>query len=238
MSSLKKLQTSLSLTEQAHKSIRRYILAENPGADVRLTETFFAEQLGISKSPVREALNTLQSEGLLRIEPRRGAYVHQFSGKEISDLYNLREALETFAAAIVPITPKLITELRTSVARTEQLLRSRKKADYIEEDIFFHSMIVRSTGNEELARVHSNLQDKLWLCRCQTYQLTSSDTPSAHRNITEAITSGDRALAQQMTSSHIQFVRSALLGAWERARRNDETALIAPHAAGEPTLQA
>ena len=227
MSPLKKLHTSLSLTEQAHTSIRRYILAENPGADVRLTETFFAEQLGISKSPVREALNTLQSEGLLRIEPRRGAYVHQFSGKEISDLYNLREALETFAAAIVPITPELVAGLRSSVARTEDLLRSRKKADYIEEDIFFHSMIVGATGNQELARVHRNLQDKLWLCRCQTYQLTSSDTPSAHRAITEAIASGDRSLAQQRTSSHIQFVRHALLAAWERAQRDDDSDLTA-----------
>lgn len=225
MSSLKKLHTSLSLTEQAHKSIRHYILAENPGADVRLTETFFAEQLGISKSPVREALNTLQSEGLLRIEPRRGAYVHQFSGKEISDLYNLREALETFAAATVQITPELIAELRSSVERTEQLLRARKKVEYIEEDILFHRMIVGATGNLELSRVHSNLQDKLWMCRCQTYQLTSSDTPSAHRDITEAIASGDRSLAKLRTSSHIQFVRSALVEAWERARLEDEVAL-------------
>ncbi|SEC44811.1 GntR family transcriptional regulator [Terriglobus roseus] len=231
MSPLKKLHTSLSLTEQAHKSIRRYILAENPGADVRLTETFFAEQLGISKSPVREALNSLQSEGLVRIEPRRGAYVHQFTGKEISDLYNLREALETFAAEIVPITPELIAELRSSVDRTEELLRSRKKDEYIEEDIFFHRMIVGATGNLELSRVHSNLQDKLWLCRCQTYQLTSSDTPSAHRNITEAIASGDRLLAKERTSSHIQFVRSALVEAWERARLEEETGVSLPDTA-------
>jgi DNA-binding GntR family transcriptional regulator len=231
MSPLKKLHTSLSLTEQAHKSIRRYIMAENPGADVRLTETFFAEQLGISKSPVREALNSLQSEGLLRIEPRRGAYVHQFSGKEISDLYNLREALETFAAAIVPIDSNLIAELRSSVKRTEQLLRSRNKDEYIEEDIFFHRMIVAATGNLELSRVHSNLQDKLWMCRCQTYQLTSSDTPSAHRKITEAIASGDRLLAKEMTSSHIQFVRSALVEAWERSRPEEEAGISLPDAA-------
>ena len=222
MSPLKKLQSSLSLTEQAHQSIKRYILVKNPGADVRLTETFFAEQLGISKSPVREALNSLQSEGLLRIEPRRGAYIHRFSGKEIADLYELREAIETFAAATVPITPELVLELRRSVERTGRLLRSGKKAAYIDEDIFFHRMIVGAAGNHELSRVHSNLQDKLWLCRCQTYQLTSSDTPSAHRKITEAIASGDRVGAQQMTSSHIQFVRTALVQAWERANAGDE----------------
>jgi DNA-binding GntR family transcriptional regulator len=214
MPPLKKLESRGNLTQRAHRSIRQYILAKNPGTEVRLTETFFAEQLGISKSPVREALNSLQSEGLLRIEPRRGAFVHKFSGKEISELFELREALETFATAIVPITPLLLAELRGSVERTEQLLRSGKKAAYIEEDIFFHQFIVGSAGNAELSRVHSNLQDKLWLCRCQTYQLTSSDTPSAHRRITEAIASGDRLMAKQMTSSHIQFVRSALIEAW------------------------
>lgn len=213
MSSLKKLQTSLNLTEQAHESIKRYILAKNPCADVRLTETFFAEKLGISKSPVREALNSLQSEGLLRIEPRRGAYVHKFSGKEIADLYDLREALESFAAMTVPITPELIETLQSSVTRTEELLLSRNKTAYIEEDIFFHQAIVAATGNKELLRVHNNLQDKLWLCRCQTYQLTSSDTPSAHRDIAEAIGRGDRKGAQNATSSHIQFVRSALVRA-------------------------
>jgi DNA-binding GntR family transcriptional regulator len=218
MPPLKKLRSSASLTEQAHQSIKQYILANNPGADVRLTETFFAEQLGISKSPVREALNSLQSEGLLRIEPRRGAYVPKFSRKEICDLYELRETLETFATGVVSVTPELVAELRGSVERTEGLLRSKKKAAYIEEDICFHRMIVAAAGNDELSRVHSNLQEKLWLCRIQTYQLTSSDTPSAHRNIAEAIAAGDHARARQMTSSHIQFVRNALIRAWERAQ--------------------
>jgi DNA-binding GntR family transcriptional regulator len=226
MSRLKRLQTSLSLTEQARESIKRYILAKNPGAEVRLTETFFAEKLGISKSPVREALNSLQSEGLLRIEPRRGAYVYRFSDKEIADLYDLREALESFAAMIVPITPEFVETLRASVERTQKLLASRNKSAYIEEDIFFHHSIVAATGNQELLRVHTNLQDKLCLCRYQTYQLTSSDTPSAHRNIAEALARHNREQAKAETSNHIQFVRNALLNAW-RAKHEEEE--LSPH---------
>lgn len=211
MSSLKKLQTSLSLTEQAHESIKRYILAKNPGEAIRLTETFFAEQLGISKSPVREALNSLQSEGLVRIEPRRGAYVHTFSDTEIADLYQLREALESFAATMVVATPELIETLRHSVDRTHALLQAGDKTKYIDEDIFFHQTIVAAIGNQELSRVYNNLQDKLLLCRYQTYQLSSSDTPSAHQKIVEAISSGDRELARSETCAHIHFVRDTLL---------------------------
>jgi DNA-binding GntR family transcriptional regulator len=126
---------------------------------------------------------------------------------------------------VVPITEGLIAELRSSVDRTEKLLRSKRKAEYIEEDIFFHGLVVGATGNLELSRVHSNLQDKLWLCRCQTYQLTSSDTPSAHRKITEALASADRPLAKEMTRSHIQFVRNALVEAWERANLEEQACM-------------
>lgn len=221
MSPLKRLQPNRSLTEQARQSIKQFILSRTPGADVRLTETFFAERLGISKSPVREALNSLQNEGLLRIEPRRGAYVPQFTGKEIADLYDLREALETYAAAAAPISAELIADLRASVVRTEALLAARKKQAYIEEDIYFHSRIVAAAGNSQLTDVHSKLQDKLWLCRCQTYQLTSSDTPDAHRVITEALASSDRPAAKRHMGNHIQFVRNALLEAWERMQAQE-----------------
>ena len=215
MSAIEKLDLAVSLTDQAHRSIKRFILAGSLDAHERLTESFFADRLGISKSPVREALNALQNEGLLRIEPRKGIYVHRFSAKEITDLYELREALEVFATQTVDITNELIEGLQHSLHRTQQLLNHDDKASYIEEDILFHQMIVNSTGNEELSRVHGNIQDKLWLCRCQTYQLTSTDTPSAHRSITEALASYDRNAAREATQAHIRFVRNALLAGAE-----------------------
>jgi DNA-binding GntR family transcriptional regulator len=215
MPALDKLEAAASLTEQAHRSIKRFILAGSLDTEERLTESFFAERLGISKSPVREALNTLQNEGLLRIEPRKGIFVYRFSAKEITDLYELREALEVFATQTVEITAELIAALRHSVNRTQQLLDRDEKAAYIEEDIVFHQMIVNGTGNEQLSRVHCNIQDKLWLCRCQTYQLTSPDTPSAHKTITEALASYDRKAACESTQAHIRFVRNALLAGAE-----------------------
>ena len=213
MAVIEKLETQASLTEQAHRSIKRYILAGDLLSEERLTEDFFSRQLGISKSPVREAMNSLQNEGLLRIEPRRGAYVPRYSGREIQDLYDLREALEVFATATAVLTPALLAALRASVRRTKKLLAADDKAAHIEEDIAFHSRIVNATGNAELSRVHRNIQDKLWLCRCQTYQLTSPDTPSAHQAITKALAEGDREAAVEATRRHIRFVCKALVSA-------------------------
>ncbi|WP_263416493.1 GntR family transcriptional regulator [Terriglobus albidus] len=200
-----------TLTDQAHRSIKQYILGGSFSIDERLTESFFAEHLGISKSPVREALNALQNEGLLRIEPRKGIYLRRFTAKEISDLYELREALEVYATQIVPITAEFIEALEQSLERTTELLARDNKTAYIEEDIAFHRLIVVSTGNEQLSNTHSNIQDKLWLCRCQTYQLTSPDTPAAHHAIARALQAGDREAAATATRDHIRFVRDALL---------------------------
>ena len=86
-------KSAANLTEQAHESIKRYILTKESVREERLTEEFFSRELGISKSPIREAMNSLEREGLLRIEPRRGAFVRTFSVKEISDLYNVREII-------------------------------------------------------------------------------------------------------------------------------------------------
>ncbi len=204
-------ETAANLTEQAHEAIKRHILSGNFSPDSRFTEDFFAQQLGISKSPVREALNTLQSEGFLRIEARRGAYLRRFEANEVADLYELREVLEVFAAEHARITPAFIAHLRASVAFTVAALGEDRKQEYIEEDIRFHAAIVEATGNAELVRVHSNIQNKLWLCRCQTYRLTSPDTPSSHHRLCEALAAGDRATACAVTREHIRLVRASLL---------------------------
>lgn len=211
MLTLHKLGSEINLTEQAHRSIKRFILAGNIDTELRLTEEFFARELGISKAPVREALNALQTEGLVRIEPRRGTYLHRFSKKEIADLYDLREALEVFATQTAMLPVETLDALDASVARTCEYVATDRKAEHIDEDAHFHALIVGATGNEELQRVHGNIQSKLWLCRCQTYRLTSPDTPVSHRQIAEALRAGDRTRAAEITRNHIRTVRGALL---------------------------
>src|SRR5579864_6162878 len=106
---MKRLKIPSNLTVLAYESIKQHILEGRLDGDSRLTEDFLAKQLGISKSPIREALNRLEAEGLIRIEPRRGAYLRGFSLHDIGELYDLREALETHVARTAQITPELIS---------------------------------------------------------------------------------------------------------------------------------
>jgi DNA-binding GntR family transcriptional regulator len=211
MHGISRIDLPQNLTKLAYDAIKSYIMRENLDEQTRLTEDSLSRQLGISKSPVREALNSLSSEGLVRIEARRGACLRQFSRKEVLDLYNLREALEVCAVATAELTPKLVTELRGSVQRTEKLLKSKDKQSHIDEDTHFHGMIAEATGNAELCRVLSNLQSQIWLCRRKTYDLSASSAPDAHRAILVALEKGNRKAAQTAMRRHIALVRERLL---------------------------
>ncbi len=102
-----KLTKNPNLTEQAYQSVKRQLLNGSFPEGSKLTEEYLSSALGISKSPVREALMRLESEGLIIIESRRGAYVRKFSAKEVHDLYDVRALLEVHAVSSARITPEL-----------------------------------------------------------------------------------------------------------------------------------
>ena len=211
MNAMKKLETPQNLTALAYKSIKAYILHEDLDETTRLTEELLSHQLGISKSPVREALNSLHTEGLIRIEARRGAYLRRFSLKEVKDLYELREMLEVYAVGVAELSPRLIADLRSSARRTRRLLKASDKLGHIEEDTKFHGLIASATGNAELCRVLDNVQSQIWLCRRKTYSLSSSTAPDAHLAILDALQKGNRKAAQAAMHGHIALVRQRLI---------------------------
>jgi DNA-binding GntR family transcriptional regulator len=208
---LKKLTIPFTLTTRAYDSIKEYILEGRLDEDDRLTEESLANQLGISKSPIREALNRLESEGFIRIAPRRGAYLRRFSLEEIQELYDLREALEVHVTRTAQLTPALMAELEKSVKRSRSLLKVNDKPKYIEEDVRFHALLANATNNGELCRVLQNVQNRIWLSRRKTYDLSSSEAPDFHQAIVDALRQNDREEAQSAMRRHIGNVRQRLL---------------------------
>jgi DNA-binding GntR family transcriptional regulator len=206
-----KLAKIPNLTELTYRSIKQNVLDGTLGELARLTEESLATQLGISKSPVREALNRLEAEGLVIIEARRGAYVRQFSEKEIRDLYDLREVLEVHAIEAATITPKLLSDLSASINKTKKFLKAGNKLEHIEEDIRFHGLISAATGNQELSRVLENVQQKALLCRSKSYELSATTAPVAHMKIYQALKKDSKREARSAMRDHIVFVRERLL---------------------------
>lgn len=195
---MRKIKIPSDLTSLAYQSIKQSILEGRVDQECRLTESMLSTQLGISRSPIREALNSLATEGLITIEARRGASIRRFTEKEINDLYDLRKVLEIYAVATVAVTPQLLETLEKSIQRSKSLLRSNKKQEFIEEDMHFHDTIAKGTGNKPLAAMLANIQNQIWLCRCKTYNLSSSRAPQAHQSIVNALKQGDRAVAKKL----------------------------------------
>jgi len=210
-----KLAKNPNLTEQAYQSVKRQLLNGSFPEGSKLTEEYLSSALGISKSPVREALMRLESEGLITIEARRGAYVRRFSAKEVRDLYDVRALLEVHAVSTSRITPELLDQMAASIERTRANLEVGAKLSHIEEDIYFHGLIARSTGNHEFGRILDNIQQKSLLCRMATFHLSATTTPASHQKIYAAMRDGNIELAKLEMHDHILFVRDSLLRSLE-----------------------
>ncbi|MGA3009520.1 MAG: GntR family transcriptional regulator [Terracidiphilus sp.] len=204
-----------NLTELTYLHIKQHILDGSLEEGARLTEETLAAQLGISKSPVREALNRLESDGLISIESRRGAHVRTFSLKEARDLYELRELLEVHAVGLVNITPLFLAELAESIERIKRNLDEGNRIAYVEEDIHFHNLIAGATANNELCRILENISQKSILCRSKTYRLSAATSRDCHDKIYLALKDGNRELAQQAMREHILFFRDSFLRSFE-----------------------
>lgn len=205
-----------NLTELTYVSIKESVLTGSFEPSFRLTEEHIASQLGISKSPVREALNRLEIEGLIRIEPRRGAFVKEFSAKEVRDIFNMRILLELHSICSAAVTPLLLQNLSDSIERTEVILKKGDRLAHIDEDLRFHRLIAEATGNDELCRIFENIQQKSVLCRYRSYELSAPTAPDAHKRIYRTLVLGDRSRAKEAMESHIVYVRDRLLKAIEK----------------------
>ncbi len=220
---MRKLRIPDNLTRLAYKQIRGYLLSGQLEEGGRMTEESVAQQLGISKSPIREAFNRLEAEGLIRIEPRRGAYLRSFSIQEVADIYDFREALEVHTVLTANITPELISFLEASVERHASYHTADDKPSYIAEDIQFHAAIAEATGNERLCQALENLQHQLSLLRRTTYDLSSSKAVAAHAGLLRALANHDREEAQSLMRTHIRGTRDQLV----QHMRSQEAASIA-----------
>lgn len=226
-----KLPKPPNLTELAYQSVKQQLLNGSFREGSKLTEEYLSSQLGISKSPVREALMRLESEGLICIESRRGAYVRKFSAKEVIDLYDIRALLEVHAVGIAKVTPTLLSNMTESIERTRHYVETGDKLQHIAEDIHFHSLIANSTENTEFSKLLDNIQQKNLLCRIASFDLSGTTAPASHHHIYKAMRDGNLKEAQQAMHEHILYVRDTLL------RSLEADVELTPAAVEEPMLQ-
>jgi DNA-binding GntR family transcriptional regulator len=176
----------------------------------RLTEERLADDFGVSRNPVREAIRVLQAEGFLTALPRRGAVVASMSVRDLEDLFDVREALEVLAARLaadrMDQTGATMLDRLLDKART-----TRRVVDLASLNTQFHAAISALSGNTLLTGMMESLHSRLqWVYR-QSVETRAAQSWAEHREMAAAIRAGDAEMAAAAARAHVMAARESAL---------------------------
>lgn len=162
----------LPLRDVVFKTIRREILMGNIKPGERLREVALAQQLGVSRTPVREAIRMLELEGLVKMVPRKGAEVANITEKDLTDALEVRNALEKLAIELAceKITEEQIDRLKENVKEFEKAIPGHDAAKLAQIDEKFHDIIFEATDNPRLIQLLNNLRQQLYRYRLECFK--------------------------------------------------------------------
>lgn len=185
------IDDSLTMREQVYYFVRQLIMDGHFFHKDRIVEAQLAKELNISRTPVREALHSLEREGLLESIPRVGYQLRTMTRKEVEEICEIRIVNETLAAkwAIERITPELVPMLEENIRTSEEEARKGNPRKFVELDAKFHEIIQRASGSERLVEYCMLLRDSMQLCRVRSiYSLeTVLEALKGHRGILNCI---------------------------------------------------
>jgi DNA-binding GntR family transcriptional regulator len=197
-----------SLADRVYQLLKKTILEGKIPLGARLIEKDLAQRLNVSRSPLREAIQRLQFEGLVRTVPRKGSYVIEFSEKELLDVFQVREHLEGLAAQLAAdrMTPVQLDAIEQVLLQAQAVLGDDHASYPQASERDFHEAILDASRNDRLADMMRTLR---W-----QFQLLRRRSGASHRRahialqehfaILEALRAGDGELARQRMCEHIQ----------------------------------
>jgi DNA-binding GntR family transcriptional regulator len=214
-----------SLTDKAYSRIREWIIGFRLKPASHLSIQDLAETLGISRTPVREALSRLEQEHLVVRAPMKGFTVKALDLKEIADLFEVRTAVESLAVrqAARRINSKTRKQLSESLAATGGWIEKGEKSRSLKLEQNFHIKILEASGNIPLAEIGRGILGRIWAI--QSFNIITSDMlGDAHREHTEifqALSAGRSQRAETMMRKHMKHTTRELM-----ARLKDQNDII------------
>lgn len=210
-----KLDSYKPLREVVFETLREAIINGVLKPGERLMEVQLAEELGVSRTPVREAIRKLELENFVVMIPHKGAYVAGISLKDIADVFEIRAALEGLAAAAAAerITDEELEELERILVRKAEIIEANDLEKLVEVDTQFHELLYKASRNDRLVQIINNLHEQIQRFRSTTlaYPGRMREALEEHKKIVEAISERNAALAQQLAQEHIENAENSML---------------------------
>lgn len=197
----------LPLRDVVFNTLRQAILRGELKPGERLMEIQLANKLGVSRTPIREAIRKLELEGLVLMIPRKGAEVADITEKSLKDVLEVRRALEELSVKLTcdRITKEEIKELEQAAENFRKTLKSKDITEIAEADVRFHDVIYTATKNQKLIQLLNNLHEQMYRYRIE-YLKNEEVYPKLlkeHKEIIERISKGEKEAAARMVCEHI-----------------------------------
>nr|WSY53256.1 GntR family transcriptional regulator [Streptomyces sp. NBC_00886] len=195
--------------DRVYTHVKQGVLDRRYEGGTLLTEGELAEAVGVSRTPVREALLRLEVEGLIRLYPKKGALVLPVSSQEIADVVETRMLVEQHAVRkAVPASPTLIARLEELLDRQKEQAAAGDLTGAAVTDRCFHAEIVRSGGNEILSRLYDQLRDRqlrMGVAIMHSHPDRIAKTLTEHEAILDALRTGDAEAAVGIVHRHVDW---------------------------------
>ncbi|MDD3337678.1 MAG: GntR family transcriptional regulator [Lachnospiraceae bacterium] len=212
----------LPLREVVFTTLRRAILQGELKPGERLMEIALANRLGVSRTPIREAMRKLELEGLVVMIPRKGAQVAQITEQELNDVLEVRKGLEelAIAKACERIDEDELKELDQAARNFEKVIQTKDLTKLAEMDVQFHDIIYNATRNRRLVQILNNLREQMYRFRVE--YLKDMDARKAlvaeHDKIVAALRNKDAEAAKELIYKHIDNQQQAIITGLRNSR--------------------
>ena len=197
----------LPLRDVVFKTLREAILKGDLAPGERLMEIKLANQLGVSRTPIREAIRKLELEGLVVMVPRKGAEVAKITEKDLRDVLEVRASLEELAISLAceRITDEKIAELKDALEQFRTVIKGKDVTKIAQMDVAFHDVIFEATQNARLVQMVNNLREQMYRYRLEYLKdfSTHSRLDEEHVKIFEAVSAQDIERATALIREHI-----------------------------------
>lgn len=197
----------LPLRDVVFNTLRQAILTGELKPGERLMEIHLANKLGVSRTPIREAIRKLELEGLVTMIPRRGAEVAQITGKSLQDVLEVRSRLDALCAELAceRISDEEVVALQEACRAFEEATKNKNVREIAAADVALHDIIVQATGNKRLVQLVNNLAEQMYRYRFEYIKdfTMHERLIEEHRIIYEAIRNKDKVTAAAAAVTHI-----------------------------------
>jgi len=211
------LENYKPLRELVFETLRGAIIDGTLKPGERLMEVQLADEMGVSRTPVREAIRKLELEGLVLMIPRKGAYVSGLSSKDIADVFEVRASLEALAAGLAAerIAEEELEALNRFMVEVTIHAEVGDLEKVIQSDTDFHDQIYRASRNNRLVQIINNLRDQIQRFRSASLAHPGriKETLQEHKKLLEAISDRDITLAAVLAREHIENAESIMMEA-------------------------